>query len=94
MHGNRHLTFGRGIGLAQLRADGFCSLRATIPGYTDPPPFIWPGGKLLINASVLGGAGNGGLQTEVLAEDLKLVEGLGREQADTIRGDGVHLEQS
>ncbi|OQB42552.1 MAG: hypothetical protein BWY06_00587 [Candidatus Latescibacteria bacterium ADurb.Bin168] len=28
MHGNRHLSWGRSLGLAQLRADGFCSLRA------------------------------------------------------------------
>ena len=33
MHGSAHLTFGHGLGLAQLRADGFCSLRANrFPG--------------------------------------------------------------
>tara|TARA_B100001750_G_scaffold53129_1_gene40314 strand:- start:180 stop:617 length:438 start_codon:yes stop_codon:yes gene_type:complete len=95
MHGNRHLTFGRGIGLAQLRADGFCSLRAScFPATLVSKPFVWPGGKLWINASVLGGSRNGGLQTEVLTKDLKAIEGLTQEQADVIRGDSVSLEQS
>ncbi len=99
MHGNRHLTFGRGIGLAQLRADGFCSLRANrFPGTLVTKPFVWPGGKLLINASALGGGGgwrdSSGLRTEVLTEDLKPVEGLTREEADMISGDSIHLEQT
>ena len=95
MHGNRHLTFGRSIGLAQLRADGFCSLRAScFPATLVSKPFVWPGGKLWVNASVLGGSRNGGLQIEVLTEDLKSIEGLTQEQADVIRGDSVNLEQS
>jgi hypothetical protein len=95
MHGNRHLTFGRGIGMAQLRADGFCSLRANrCPGTLVTKPFVWPGGVLQVNASVLGGSGSGGLWTEVLTEDLTPVPGLSREEADVVRGDGCRLVQT
>jgi hypothetical protein len=100
MHGNRHLTFGQGIGLAQLRVDGFCSLRAhRFPGTLVTRPFIWPGGRLLVNASVLGGGGGwwqgtGGLKTEVLTEDLEVVVGLDRGSADNVTGDGTSLEQT
>ena len=95
MHGNRHLTFGRGIGVAQLRADGFCSLRADrFPATLWIKPFVWPGGKLHLNASVLGGGGTGGIQAEVLSEDFTVVEGLSREDADVLKGDGVRLEQT
>ena len=93
MHGNRHLTFGRGIGLAQLRVDGFCSLRAKrFPGTVVTKPLVWPGGRLLINASVLGGGGNGGIRVEVLSEDLMPVGGLTLADADLVSGDGCRLE--
>ena len=83
-------TQGLGMGLAQLRVDGFCGLRARrFPGYLVTKPLEWPGGKLLVNASVLGGGGNGSLQTEVLTEDLRVVEGLTREDTDVIKGDVV-----
>jgi hypothetical protein len=95
MHGNRHLTHGRGIGLAQLRADGFCSLRASrFPGALFTKPFVWPGGNLQINSSTLGGAGNGHLRTEVLTEDLRPIAGLTHQEADPVRGDGIRLEQT
>jgi hypothetical protein len=99
MHGNRHLTFGRAMGLAQLRADGFCSLRAhRFPGTLFTKPFEWPGGRLLINAAVLGGGGGwmgtGGLRTEVLYDDLEPVEGLGYNEADIVAGDGTGLVQT
>ena len=95
MHGNRHLTFGRAIGLAQLRVDGFCSLRADrFAGTLVTKPFVWPGGKLLVNASVLGGSGGGELRTEVLTQNLNPVEGLTREDADPIRSDTVRHEQT
>lgn len=95
MHGNRHLTWGRGIGLAQLRADGFCSLRASrFPGTLVTKPFIWPGGKLLVNAACLGGSASGTCRTEVLAEDLKPIPGLARDDADTIGNDGTRQEQT
>ena len=95
MHGNRHLTFGRGIGVAQLRADGFCSLRANrLPGSVVTKPFRWPGGTLQVNASVLGGGGAGSLRTEVLTEDLQPVPGLTRDEADPLRGDGIRLQQT
>ena len=99
MHGNRHLTFGRAMGLAQLRADGFCSLRAhRFPGTLVTKPFTWPGGRLIINASVLGGGGGwmggGGLWTEVLGGDLRPIKGLKREDSDAVTGDGTKLVQA
>ena len=94
MHGNRHLTFGRGMGLAQLRADGFCSLRAErFAGKLFTKPFIWPGGDLLINSSVLGGSGAGGVRAEVLTEDLEPIEGLTEHDADGLHVDGVRQVQ-
>ncbi|MAE28198.1 MAG: hypothetical protein CMJ87_04335 [Planctomycetes bacterium] len=90
MHGNRHLTYGRGLGLAQLRADGFCSLRAhRFPGTLVTKPFVWPGGELHVNASVVGGGGNGGLWVEVLTEDLEPISGLTREDADVFQRDST-----
>ena len=99
MHGNHHLTFGRGMGLAQLRSDGFCSVRANrFPGTLVTKPFVWPGGMLEVNASVLGGTGDGELRTEVLTEDLKpvpgCVPGLSREEADKISSDSVRIVQT
>ena len=50
MHGNRHISWGRGIGLAQLRLDGFCSVRALrYPGTLHTRSFVWPGGRLLLS---------------------------------------------
>lgn len=90
MHGSRHLTFGRALGLAQLRADGFCSLRAhRFPGTLVTKPFVWPGGRLLINSSVVGGGRNGGLWTEVLNEDLSSIQGLTRDDADAFSWDST-----
>ena len=95
MHGNRHLTFGRGIGLAQLRADGFCSLRAhRFPGTLVTKPFVWPGGRLIVNASCLGGSHNGSLRTEVLAADLTPLCGFSVNDADRLANDGTSLEQT
>ena len=95
MHGARHLTFGATIGLAQLRGDGFCSLRANrFRGFLVTEPFVWPGGRLLINAAVLGGGGNGRLQVEVLGPDLEPIVGLSLSDADILRGDGVRIEQT
>ena len=86
MHGKRHLTFGRALGLAQLRADGFCSLRAhRFPGTLVTKPLVWPGGGLQINASLVGGGGNGGVWAEVLDEDLRPIPGLTRADADIFR---------
>jgi len=93
MHGNRHLTVGRAIGLAQLRADGFCSLRARrFPGTLVTRPFRWPGGRLLVNAACLGGGGAGSLRTEVLGEDLDPVPGLGADDANPLTGDSTAME--
>ena len=77
MHSNRHLSHARSMGLAQLRLDGFCSLRAfRFPGHVITKPLHWPGGKLQVNANMLGGSGEGSLSAEVLAEDLVPVSGL------------------
>ena len=94
MHGDRHLTFGATIGVAQLRGDGFCSLRARrFPGTVVTRPFTWPGGRLLINAVGLGGGGNASLRTGVLREDLSEIDGLGAADADPLSRDGVRQEQ-
>lgn len=94
MHGDRHLTFGATIGVAQLRGDGFCSLRARrFPGTVVTKPFTWPGGRLLINAVGLGGGGNAGLRTAVLREDLSEIDGLGAADAEPLSRDGVRQEQ-
>ena len=95
MHGNRHLTWGRGLGMAQLRIDGFCSLRANrFPGMLFTRPMVWPGGKLQVNASVLGGGGGGHVRTEVLDENLAPIEGMTRADSDMLAGDGIRLDQS
>ena len=94
MHGNRHLTWGRGMGMAQLRVDGFCSLRAhRFAGNLVTVPITWPGGKLQINASVLGGGGGGHVRAEVMDEDLKPIEGMTLGDADMLAGDGIRLDQ-
>ena len=91
----RGLTAGRGRGLAQLRGDGFCSVRARrFPGTLVTKPFTWPGGRLSVNCSALGGSGAGGVRAEVLDGDLKSLDGLTREDADPIVGDGVRLVQT
>ena len=93
MHGNRHLTFGRGMGLAQLRADGFCSVRAErFPGMLITKAIEWPGGSLILNAVTLGGAGNGSIRVEVLTEDLAPVPGLTGSDSDPLKGDSCKME--
>ena len=95
MHGDRHLTFGATIGVAQLRGDGFCSLRARrFPGTVVTRPFTWPGGRLLINAVGLGGGSAASLRTAVLREDLSEIGGLGAGDADSLSRDGVRQEQT
>lgn len=95
MHGNRHLTWSRGLGMAQLRVDGFCSLRANrFAGNIVTVPITWPGGKLQINASVLGGGGGGHVRAEVLDEDLQPIEGMTLADADMLAGDGIRLDQT
>ena len=95
MHGNRHITWGRGMGLAQLRGDGFCSLRARrFPGMLVTKPLVWPGGRLLVNAACLGGTGSGSFRTEVLSEDLSLLPGLSREETDPLGNDGTRQVQT
>lgn len=95
MHGNRHLTWGRSLGLAQLRVDGFCSLRANrYPATLFTKPLTWPGGKLQVNVSVLGGGGGGSIATEVLDEDFHPIQGMGHADADLLCGDGIRLDQT
>lgn len=95
IHGNRHLPWGRGLGMAQLRVDGFCSLRANwFSGMLFTRPMVWPGGELQVNASVLGGGGGGHVLTEVLDENLAPIEVMTRVDSDMLAGDGVRLDQS
>jgi hypothetical protein len=95
MHGNRHVTWTRSLGLAQLRVDGFCSLRANrFPATLFTKPMVWPGGKLQVNASVLGGGGGGHICAEVLGEGLEPVDGMTRADADRLAGDGIRLDQT
>ncbi len=95
MHGNRHLTFGRGIGMAQLRADGFCSLRAErFAGTLVTKPFEWPGGTLLVNAACLGGGATDRMVAEVLDENLTPIPGLTKDDADRLANDSTALQQT
>jgi len=95
MHGNRHLSWGRGLGLAQLRADGFCSLRAErFAGTLVTKPMRWSGTRLQVNASCLGGSGDGCLKTEVLGVDLAPIAGLTADDADPVGPDGTRLIQT
>jgi hypothetical protein len=90
MHGDRHLTFGRSLGLAQLRLDGFCSLRTgPYPGILTTKPVTWPGGSLSVNATCLGGSGNGSLRIEVLTPDLKPIPGMTRDECDPLSNDAT-----
>jgi hypothetical protein len=95
MHGNRHLPYGRGMGLAHLRADGFCSLRASrFDGTLVTKPIKWPGGSLILNATCLGGSGAGSLKVEVLTDDLKPIDGLTKDDLDAGPQDGTRLVQT
>lgn len=56
-HGSRFLKGRYQLGLAQLRPDGFASLRATWrTGVITTRPFRWPGGTLVVNGQELGGS--------------------------------------
>ena len=50
-HDSPHPYPEGGIGLATLRVDGFCSLRAMeVPGFFLTPSMTWPNGDLVLNA--------------------------------------------
>lgn len=52
-HGANYPHNHGAIGLATLRADGFCSLKAgEISGYVLTRPLTWPGGRLAVNVDM------------------------------------------
>jgi hypothetical protein len=101
-HGDRFLTADRCIGLARLRPDGFASLRAgTREGLVTTEPFTWPGGRLQINANVLGGnlwqhftpeTMDGSIRTEILDAEGHAVAGHTREDSDAFYQDRIDHE--
>jgi len=90
-HGSRFLKGELRLGLAKLRPDGFASLRADWrEGSLTTKPFVWPGGKLVVNCQSLGGTGTRGdawVKTAILNEDGKPVTPFLREASDPIDGD-------
>jgi hypothetical protein len=77
------------LGLAKLRADGFCSLEAgpVRNGIFVTRPVISPGEHLVINAS----CGSGGsIAVEVVDHNDEVVGGLGKEDCDVFSGDSVN----
>ena len=85
-----HVTSMLQLGLAELRVDGFCGLRATkFPGYIFTKPMIWPGGELELNASDLGGGGNGNIKTEVLTDTMEVIDGFTAENSNNLSRSGI-----
>ena len=80
------------MGLAKLRLDGFASLRANFrEGIVTTKPFLWPGGKLTFNYTILGGAGSreSWVRVEVLDEQGRVLPGYSREQSDPVFNDVI-----
>lgn len=81
------------IGLATLRKDGFCSLRALEQsGFIVTPAMTWPEGDLLVNVDCRRDADahpsdlcHGDLYVEVLDAEGNPIPGFTREEADRIR---------
>ena len=81
-----HVTSMLQLGLAELKVDGFCGLRATkFPGYIFTKPMIWPGGELELNVQDLGGGRNGNIKTEVLTDTMEVIDGFTSENSNSIR---------
>ncbi len=81
------------IGLATLRADGFCSLRAAEQqGWILTPPLTWPGGDLQVNVDtrryISGHPRNilsGELAVDILTAERVPVEGYAAQDMESIR---------
>ena len=85
-----HVTSMLQLGLAELRVDGFCGLRATkFPGYIFTKPMIWPGGELELNLSDLGGGGNGNIKTEVLTDTMEVIDGFTAANSNNLSRSGI-----
>lgn len=91
-HGSRFLKGRYQLGLAQLRPDGFASLRATWrTGVVTTKPFLWPGGTLVVNGKELGGSrtSESFLKVAVLNEDGEVVPGFSQSDCSPLAGDYV-----
>ena len=84
------------LGVAKLRLDGFASLRANWrEGIITTKPFLWHGGKLIVNYTILGGIGPMGsredawIRAEVLDEQGHALPGYSREQSDPLFNDVI-----
>jgi hypothetical protein len=89
-HGSRFLKGRFQLGLAQLRPDGFASLRSTWrEGVLTTKPFRWPGGKLVVNGQELGGSrtSQAFLRVAVLDEDGHEITNYTNSQSEVLAGD-------
>ena len=86
------------VGLATLRRDGFASIDAgPTEGILTTKPFVWPGGKLLVNVNAGVAAGirewkqeAGYTRLEILDEDGKVIPGFSRDECKPWGSMGVH----
>ncbi len=78
------------VGLATLRLDGFVALAGSgEPGRLVTKPFVLEGETLYVNAACDAG---GQISVAVLGEDGSVLEGLGHEQCEAVRGDGLQTQ--
>jgi hypothetical protein len=77
-----------GIGLAKLRADGYCSLEAgpARDGIFVTRPLISTGERLVINASCSPG---GSIAVDVVDHNDDVIPGLSKEECDVFAGDSI-----
>ncbi len=91
-HDSRFLRGQFRLGVAQLRPDGFASLRAHARrGVVTTKAFVWPGGKLIVNGQVLGGSGHreAWVKLAILDASGRPRAGFEFESSDPLTGDFV-----
>ena len=89
-HGSRFLKGQFQLGLAQLRPDGFASLRAAWrTGIVTTKPFKWPGGKLVVNGQERGGSRTreASLRVAILDESGNPIRGYVESNCKPLEGD-------
>lgn len=89
-HGSRFLRGQFQLGVAQLRPDGFASLRAGWrEGMVTTKAFRWPGGELVVNGQELGGnrSRNAWIKTAVLDESGQPIASFSVDTSDPLDGD-------
>lgn len=89
-HGSRFLKGQYQLGLAQLRPDGFASLRATWrTGVITTRAFRWPGGVLVLNGQELGGSRtyDAFVRVAILDESGHPIHGYRDSDCSTLAGD-------